>query len=287
MYPTAFTYYRARSVSDALATLGAHPDAKLLAGGHSLIPPMKLRLANPPTLVDLGGIAELHGIKRAGASITIGALTTHREIEFSKELADSCPILPEAAALIGDPMVRNRGTIGGSLAHADPAADYPAVVLALGATMRIEGPSGGRNVRADEFFTGMFATSVAANEVLTEVHVPVITKGTGAAYEKFSHPASRYAVVGVAAVVTLAVGVCRGARVAITGAAPSAARLQALENALAGTALDDAALASACRGLVDADGLLGDQYASAEYRAHLVDVLARRAIARAAAKARG
>ena len=145
MYPAGFSYQRATSVQDAIARLAKEPDAKLLAGGHSLLPPMKLRLASPSTLVDLGGLQELRGIRRDGDTIAIGALTTHREIEFSKELKAACPILPEAAALIGDPLVRNRGTIGGSVAHADPAADFPAVLLALGATIQVEGPKGRTN----------------------------------------------------------------------------------------------------------------------------------------------
>jgi carbon-monoxide dehydrogenase medium subunit len=281
MYPSAFDYYRAASVQEAIALLGAHPEAKLLAGGHSLLPAMKLRLAAPPALVDLSRVAELHGIRREGDTVVIGAMTTHREIEYSTELADACPILPEAAAVIGDPLVRNRGTIGGSLAHADPGADFPACVLALGATLKIEGVAGSRTVEAADFVEDMFATVVRADEVLTEIHVPARKPGVGMAYEKFAHPASRYAVVGVAAVVRTNNGVCDEARVALTGAAAKPTRLSQLEAALAGTPLDEATLAAACANVIAPDDLLGDHTASASYRAHLAGVLAKRALERA------
>jgi aerobic carbon-monoxide dehydrogenase medium subunit len=285
MYPAAFSYHRATSVQDALTALTATPDAKLLAGGHSLLPPMKLRLVNLPLVVDLGGLDQLRGIKRDGQRFVIGALTTHRQVELSSELAAGCPILPEAAALIGDPMVRNRGTVGGSLAHADPAADLPACMLALGATMTLESAAGTRTVDADAFFTGLFETAIRPNEMLIEIRVPAKATGVGMAYEKFPHPASRYAVVGVAAIVQIEGGVCRSARVAMTGAAPTAQRLTALEAALTGKTLDPSTIGAACRQLVDAEGLLGDAFASSEYRAHLVDVLAQRAVTRAAAAA--
>lgn len=287
MYPTAFTYQRAHSVQEALALLAQHADAKLMAGGHSLLPTMKLRLATPAAIVDLSGVQELRGIRGGdGGAIAIGAMTTHREIERSALLKGSCPILPEAAALIGDPLVRNRGTIGGSLAHADPAADFPACTLVLGATFDVEGPnSRRRTIAADDFFQGLFTTALADDEILTAVHVPATAPGTGMAYEKFPHPASRYAIVGIAAVVTIAEGTCRTARVAVTGAMSHAQRLPALEAALVGKALDAPTIASACKGLVAPDDLLGDQFASAEYRAHLVDVLASRALTRAVSRA--
>jgi aerobic carbon-monoxide dehydrogenase medium subunit len=287
MYPAGFSYQRATSVQDAIARLANDPDAKLLAGGHSLLPTMKLRLASPSTLVDLGGVKELRGIRREGDTIAIGALTTHREIEFSKELKAACPILPEAAALIGDPLVRNRGTIGGSVAHADPAADFPAVLLALGATLLVEGPKGPRTIAADDFFLGLFMTALQPDELLTGIHVPAgrpQPAGAGMAYEKFRHPASRYAIVGVAAVVSVANGVCRAARVAITGAASHAIRLSSLEAALAGKPLDQQTLAAACQHVIAPDDLLSDQFASSEYRAHLAAVLSRRALTRAAAR---
>jgi carbon-monoxide dehydrogenase medium subunit len=285
MYPAGFSYQRATSVQDAIARLAKEPDAKLLAGGHSLLPAMKLRLASPSTLVDLGSVQELRGIRRDGDTIAIGALTTHREIELSKELKAACPILPEAAALIGDPLVRNRGTIGGSVAHADPAADFPAVLLTLGATIQVEGPKGRRTIAADEFFLGLFTTALQGDELLTGIQVPAVQPaGTGMAYEKFAHPASRYAIVGVAAVVSVAGGVCRTARVAITGAASHAIRLASLEAALVGKPLDEQTLAAACQQVIGPDDLLSDQFASSEYRAHLAAVLSRRALTRAAAR---
>jgi aerobic carbon-monoxide dehydrogenase medium subunit len=262
MYTAEFNYHKAASVLEALALLEKHPEAKLLAGGHSLIPAMKLRLAQPSALIDLSGIAGISGIRLEGNTIVIGAMTTHREIEHSSVLKEKCRILPEQAALIGDPMVRNKGTIGGALSHADPAADYPASMLALGAKFKIEASSGSRVVGADEFFLGMFQTAVQAGEMLTEIHIPADTKGS--AYEKFSHPASRYAIVGVA-VVKHSDG---STKAAVTGAGANAMRLPKLEG-------------GAVSGLVAADDLLSDHFASAEYRAHLVDVLGKKALARA------
>lgn len=286
MYPAGFSYQRATSVQDAVALLAKEPDAKLLAGGQSLLSLMKLRLAAPSTLLDLGGIKELRGIRRDGDSIAIGAMTTHREIELSNELKTACPLLPEAAAQIGDPLVRNRGTIGGSVAHADPAADFPAVLLALGATIQVEGPNGVRTIAADEFFLGLFATALQPDELLTGIRVPATQPaGTGMAYEKFPHPASRYAIVGAAAVVNVSGGVCRTARVALNGAGAHAMRLPSLEAALVGKPLDEQTLAAACQQVIASDDLLSDQFASNEYRAHLSAVLSRRALARAAARA--
>ena len=285
MYPAGFSYQRATSVQDAIARLASDPDAKLLAGGHSLLPTMKLRLASPSTLVDLGGVKELRGIRREGDTFAIGALTTHREIEFSKDLKSACPILPEAAALIGDPLVRNRGTIGGSVAHADPAADFPGVLLALGATLQVEGSQGRRTIAADDFFLGLFMTALQPGELLTGINVPAgQPAGTGMAYEKFPHPASRYAIVGVAAVVTVADGLCRAARVAVNGAGSHAVRLTSLEAKLAGKPLDEQTLAAACQDVIAPGDLLSDQFASSEYRAHLASVLSRRALTRAAAR---
>ena len=286
MYPAEFSYQRATSVQDAIALLTKEPDAKMLAGGQSLLSLMKLRLASPSTLVDLGGVKELRGIRREGDTIAIGAMTTHREIEFSNELKAACPILPEAAALIGDPLVRNRGTIGGSVAHADPAADFPAVLLALDATIQVEGSKGRRTIAAGDFFLGLFETALQPDELLTGISVPAAQPaGTGMAYEKFPHPASRYAIVGVAAIVRVDGGVCRAARVAITGAASHAMRLPSLEAALVGKPLDGATLTAACANVIAPDDLLSDQFASSEYRAHLVSVLSRRALTRAAARA--
>jgi aerobic carbon-monoxide dehydrogenase medium subunit len=266
MYTAEFTYHKALSVSEAISLLAANPEAKLLAGGHSLIPAMKLRLASPSALIDISKVAEMHGIRLEGGNLVLGAMVTHREIEFSELLKQHCALLPEVAALIGDPMIRNKGTIGGALAHADPAADYPAAMLALGASLKIQSATGSRVVSADEFFLGMFETAVSEGELLTEIHIP---SGARAAYEKFAHPASRYAIVGVA------VAVRDGAvRAALTGAGDHVMRLTKLETEGTG---------SACQGLVSANELMGDHFASSNYRAHLVDVMAKRALARAMA----
>jgi len=276
MYTSEFEYHRPNDVAEAVRLLQKNSDAKLLAGGHSLIPTMKLRLASPKALIDISKIEALRGIRQEGSTIVIGSMTTHYEIETSELLQGACPMLPETAANVGDPAVRNKGTIGGSLAHSDPAADYPAVVLALGARIKIFGPEGTREVETDNFFQGMFTTAVQPGEILTEVSIPV-EKGAKMAYESFTHPASRYAITGVAVVVGQ-----EGVRAAVTGAGPQATRLYKLEQALAGKILNANAIASACQGLVEADGLLSDHFASAEYRAHLVDVLAKRALMRAA-----
>lgn len=266
MYTAEFTYHQASSLSDALNQLASNPDAKLLAGGHSLIPAMKLRLSAPGALIDVSKISELRGIRLEGQTIVIGAMTTHRDVEFSDLLAQHCAVLPQVAALIGDPMVRNRGTVGGAIAHADPAADYPAVMLALNASMKIASTTGSRVVTSDEFFLGMYSTAVAEGEILTEIHIPL---GARAAYEKFAHPASRYALAGVA------VSVKDGqVRAAYTGAGEKATRI---------TKLETEGVTSACQNLVSSRELIGDAFASTEYRAHLIDVMAARALARVTA----
>ncbi|WP_337871535.1 xanthine dehydrogenase family protein subunit M [Meiothermus sp.] len=276
MYTSEFAYKKAGSLAEAISLLQQHPDAELLAGGHSLIPTMKLRLASPSALIDISKVAELRGIRRDGDTLVIGAMTTYRELETSDLLKAHCPIIPQAVSLIGDPMVRAKGTIGGSLAHADPAADLPASMLALGAQIKVQGPSGSRVVEAEQFFTGMFSTALQEGEILTEVHIPV-RPGARMAYAKFPHPASRYAVVGVAVVIGPG-----GLRAAVTGAGEHAMRLTQLEQALAGKALTAENIAAACQGLLPADNLNHDLVASKEYRAHLVDVMAKRALMQAA-----
>jgi len=285
MISTQFEYVKAGSVQEAVSLLAQHGDAKLLAGGHSLIPAMKLRLSTPETLIDISGIKELSGIRREGNQLVVGAFVTHRTVEFSQVVKDSCSVLAEAAAQIGDPIVRNRGTIGGSLAHADPAADYPALVLALNAEIHVTGPSGERTIGAEDFFQGLFETVLADDEIITRISFPVLASGQGAAYEKFPHPASRFAVVGVCACVSVDKGKCAAARVAITGAAATAFRATDVENALTGQPLDEKTIAAATQQIADPADLNGDMFASATYRAHLCVVLARRGIARAATNA--
>ena len=287
MFASTFDYYRARSVADAQKLLTAHPGAKLLAGGHSLVPLMKLRLAAPTALVDIGRVPELRGITREGDRMRIGALTTHAELAASAELRRFAQGLAEAAAAIGDPAVRNRGTIGGNIAHADPASDLPAVLVALDARVLAAGAKGERSIPAEEFFTGIMTTTLGAEEVLIAVEVPASGRGQGSAYEKFSHPASRYAVLGVAASVAVKDGVFTAARVAIGGLLPAARRAGSVERALVGTPATHDAIAQAAnqvRGDLGND-VTGDIFASAEYRAAMAPVYVRRAVATAASRA--
>jgi carbon-monoxide dehydrogenase medium subunit len=288
MYSPEFDYYRARSVEDAQHLLAAHPGAKLLAGGHSLVPLLKLRLAAPSAVVDIGRIRELRGISRHGDEFRIGALTTHAELAASADLRAAAPALAEAAAGVGDPAVRNRGTIGGNVAHADPASDLPTVLVALGARFVAAGPQGERTIPADSFFTGIMVTELADDEILTAILVPAPAGGQGSAYEKFSHPASRYAVLGAAARITVKDGSCSGARVAIGGLLPNARRASAVERALVGAMLTDETIASAAAEVAaDLGGdVMGDIFASAEYRAAMAPVFVRRAVATAAARAK-
>jgi aerobic carbon-monoxide dehydrogenase medium subunit len=288
MYAPSFEYFRARSVADAHQLLAAHRGAKLLAGGHSLVPLLKLRLAAPSALVDIGRIPELRGISRQGDHIRIGALTTHAELAASADLRDAAPALADGAAMVGDPAVRNRGTIGGNIAHADPASDLPTVLVALDARMVAAGPGGERTIPADQFFTGIMTTALSEDEILVAVHVPASAPGQGSAYEKFSHPASRYAVVGVAAWVAVTNGTCRSARIALGGLLPNARRASAAERALIGNALTAEAIAAAGDQVAaDLGGdVAGDIYASAEYRAAMAPVFTKRALANAAARAR-
>jgi carbon-monoxide dehydrogenase medium subunit len=287
MFPSAFEYQRAQSVQEAIDLLGKNENAKLIAGGHSLLPMMKLRLAQPELLIDISSIPGISGIKADNGSITIGALTTHYQAESSDVLKKSCPLIPEVENDIGDVQVRNRGTVGGNLAHADPASDLPAVMLALGAEVRAVGPNGERTITADNFFVDLLTTALDTQEVLTEVRVPAMQAGQGAAYVKHPHPASHYAVVGVAAVVTRdAAGNCTGCRVGITGAGPKAVRASATEAALVGKALTPENIAEAASHAADGMDFLSDAYASEEYRAHLVRVQARRALAKAAERAK-
>lgn len=287
MYSPSFDYYRARSVTDAQQLLVEHPGAKLLAGGHSLIPLLKLRLAAPLALVDIGRIPELRGISRRGEEIRIGALTTHAELAASADLRNAAPALAEAAATIGDPAVRNRGTIGGNIAHADPASDLPTVLVALEARIVAVGPNGERAIPADQFFTGIMTTALAEDEILLAVQVPASSEAQGSAYEKFSHPASRYAVVGVAACVSIKNRTCSGARVALGGLLPNARRVNSVENALVGKALSDDVIASAAQQVVADLGqdVTGDIYASAEYRSAMAPVFVQRAVVAAVARA--
>ena len=277
MIPVAFNYVRARDVPDALRLLEEHGDeAKLLAGGHSLIPMMKLRLATPGTIIDIGSIPGLTGIAHDGKRIDIGALTTHAALAASRELAEHARVLWQAANELGDPQVRNRGTVGGACAHGDPSADYPAVMLALDATFTLTGDNGTRDVGADAFFIGMFETALDPREVLTSI---AFAAAPNSAYSKFHHPASGYAVVGAAVKLTLAAGRIDAARVAFTGVGDAPFRAHGVEAALAGVKTGDAtALDAACRDAAAGIDARGDTFASGEYRAAMADVFVRRAV---------
>lgn len=260
-----FEYRNASSVADAAKQLSSATDGKLVAGGMTLIPTLKQRLAQPSDLIDLGKIAELKGIKRDGNAIIIGAMTRHADVANSAEVKSAIPALAALAGNIGDPAVRNRGTIGGSIANNDPAADYPAAVVALGATVI----TSKRKIAGGDFFTGMFETALEADEIVTAVSFPIPEK---AAYSKFPNPASRYAMVGVFVAKTSG-----GVRVAVTGAGPCVFRVADME-----AALGKSFTADALKGIsIKADGLNSDIHASAAYRAHLVNVMARRAVAAA------
>ena len=282
MIPAAFDYVRASSVDDAIRLLGEHgDDAKLLAGGHSLIPMMKLRLAAPATLIDITGIPSLESIRVDGKRVTIGALTKHAALAESDALKKNAPALWDAANQLGDPQVRNRGTIGGASAHGDPSADYPAVLLALEATFTLAGKGGERHVGAAEFFRGMFDTALGSGEILTAIAFDAAPKS---AYVKYHHPASHYAVVGVAAVLQGG-GSIDAARIAITGVGDSAFRASGVERALAGVrGADDAAVEAACAGAASGQTARSDTFASGAYRSVMADVYAARAVKAAAGR---
>jgi carbon-monoxide dehydrogenase medium subunit len=261
----AFNYHKAASVAEAAGMLSGNPEAKVLAGGQTLIAAMKLRLASPSDLVDLRGIAELRGIKSDANGLTIGAMTTHAEVAASADVRQKIPALARLANGIGDRLVRNLGTLGGSVANNDPAADYPAGVVGLGAIINTDK----RKIPADQFFTGMFSTALQPGEIITSVSFPVPKR---AGYTKFRNPASRYAIVGVFVADT-----SNGVRVAVTGAGPSVFRVAEMERALSSRFSPDAV----ANVKVPAGGLNSDLHASAEYRANLVTVMAKRAVEQA------
>ena len=281
MHPANFDYHRASSIDEAESLWKENSDASFLAGGHSLIPAMKLRLSDPGTLVDISGINDLKGISRDGDTVRIGALTTHREVGSSDVVKDGCSALSEAAGMIGDPQVRNRGTIGGNVAHADPASDYPGILMALGATI----VTSSRSIVVDDFFTGLFETALNDGEVITEIQVPAIGTSSGAAYTKFFNPSSRYAVVGVGALVSKSNGSCTSCRIGVTGAADHAFRASVAEETLQGSDLGEDAVAASAAKVADGQEMLSDLSASANYRTHLCGVMAKRAILEAASRA--
>jgi carbon-monoxide dehydrogenase medium subunit len=288
MIPAAFEYQAPGSLADAVKLLGELGErGKVLAGGHSLIPIMKLRLAQPEVLVDIGNIPELREVRAEGDKIAIGALVTHARVLADSAIREGCAVLSETAHEIGDIQVRNRGTIGGSLAHADPAADYPATILALDAEIVAQGPKGRRTIKATEFFTGMLSTALAPDELLVEVRVPKLGKGSGGAYLKLPNKASHYAVVGVAAVVRVEGGKVSSVAVGITGAGSQPIRAGSVEQALQGQSASADAIAKASESAAEGLDLLADIHGSADYRAHIARVYTRRAIEAAVKKAGG
>ncbi len=285
MYPAKFDYVAPSSLDEALRLLSeSGGEAKLIAGGHSLLPMMKLRLAQPATLIDIRKIPGLNEIRVDAGGLTIGALVTQAQIASSPEVARALPMLSEAAEKVGDLQVRNKGTIGGSLAHSDPAGDLPAVFLAADGEVIARGASGERTIRATDFFVDILTTALEENEILTQIRFPALAPRTGTAYAKFDHPASHYALTGVAAAVTVGDGgSIHQARVAVTGVGVKAYRAEGVEQALTGRGGD--ALQAAAERAADGVDCNDDIHASAEYRAHLARVFTRRALATALERA--
>jgi carbon-monoxide dehydrogenase medium subunit len=285
MYPAQFEYVAPESLDEAIKLLAeAGGDAKILAGGHSLLPAMKLRLAQPAKLIDLRKVPGLNEIKVDGSGTTIGAMVTHVNVARSSEVQRALPALAEACGLVGDIQVRNRGTLGGSLAHADPAGDPPAAFLALDGSVVVKGPNGERTIAGADFFIDILTTALAEDEIVTAVKFPVLAAGTGTAYVKFEHPASHYALTGVAATVKLGSdGKVESVKVGVTGVGPKAYRATGVEEALVGK--DAGAVADAAAHAADGIDCNDDIHASADYRAHLATVFARRALQAAFSRA--
>ena len=288
MFPANFGYVPARSVEEALQLLAKHgEDGKLLAGGHSLIPAMKLRLQSPQTLIDLGTVPGLRGVRIDANNLVIGALTVHTDVASSELVRQHVPGLSEAASVIGDVQVRNRGTIGGSVAHADPAADLPVILTALNATFSVQSSSGSRAIGADDFFTDFYTTAMNANEILTEIRVPIPAAGTGTAYAKLPHPASGYVVVAAGALITRqASGTCTASRIAIGGLGSGPIRAIATELELQGKPLTSQMIAAAAAKAAEETDPVEDSYAGAEYKRHVATVYARKAIEAAVERAK-
>ncbi len=279
MVPYKVAYHRPNTVAEAINLLNKYEDeCKILAGGHSLIPVMKLRLSEPENLIDITGIEALKGIRDNEKSITIGACATHGEIANNAALQEHAPMIAQAAQMIGDVQVRNFGTIGGSIAHADPAADWPAVLLAADANVIIQGENGKRTVDIDQFFKGLFMTALEENEMIVSISIPKTAFNKHSTYQKFVQPASRFALVGCAAAIEMYGGVVANARVAFSGVSSTPFRDTAIEKALKGKALDDASIPDATADVASGVSIMQDHYANQKYRKHLAGVYARRAL---------
>ena len=287
MIPPAFDYVAPRSVGEAISLLSSlGDDAKLLAGGHSLLPMMKLRFAQPGTLIDINRIPELRGIREEGGLIRIGAMTTETELIESKLLQSRLPLLPEAAKLIADPQVRNRGTIGGDIAHGDPGNDHPAIAMALDATFVLQGPNGERQVKAVDFFHGTYMTELAENEILTAILIAPFESGTGYCYQKLKRKTGDWATAGAAVVLRMSSGVVTQARIGLTNVAPTALRARDAEAALTGQAITTASLDAAVKAVREACDPAEDLRGDAEYKTAMAGEMTRRAIQAAAARCR-
>ena len=279
MIPVSFDYKRANSVSDAISLLQQHGEnAKILAGGHSLVPTMKLRLATPETLIDNGGILELKYIEDKGDHLTIGSGTTHWMVESSSLVQQKAPGLSQAAAQIGDVQVRNRGTIGGVLAHSDPQADYPGVVLALNATIVAQGSGGERTIAASDYFTGLWETALTEGEILTEIRIPTDSANANSCYLKFPQPASRYPYVGCAVAMSASGGSCSEVRVGLSGVGEFAFRDSGVEDSIRGQTLNESSIASASARAAQGRSVLSDVFVSEEYRRAMAQVYTKRAL---------
>ena len=290
MYSGEFAYYAPTTLGEALTLLNnAKPEVKVLAGGQSLLPLLKLRLAEPATLVDVSQVPDLRQISDSGNTVTLGAMTSYFQAIDSPIVQRRVPLIVQTLRQVGDPQVRARGTIGGSLAHADPAGDLPAAAMALDAEIHAVSSDGSRTIPAASFFVDLLTTALRPNEIVSKVSFTATDQpATGTAYVKHRHPASGYAVVGIAAVVRLAAdGTCQEARVGITGVGTHAARARGVEQAMAGRPLDPASVVAATASAADGLDLMSDSYASADFRAHLARVLTKRAILEAAGRARG
>jgi aerobic carbon-monoxide dehydrogenase medium subunit len=289
MIPAAFDYIAPRSLDEAVRALSEHgEEAKLLAGGHSLLPLLKLRLANPKLLIDLGKVPGLNEINQRADKIVVGALATHYQIESSKLLKSKCPLLSETARFIGDVQVRNRGTIGGSLSHADPSADWPAAIVALGSELKLSGPRGDRLVSAEEFFLGAMTTAIESTEILTEIRVPVSSRRYGSAYFKMAQQASGFAIVGVAVWLRMdAKDGCEDIGVGVTGLSDKPIRAKTVEERLRGNKLTSKLIEESASQVAENSYPLEDLHASAKFRAHLARVYTTRAIQEATRRASG
>ncbi len=288
MIPGSFEYHRPKSVGEAVSLLSAHGDeSRVIAGGHSLIPLMKMRLATPAHLIDLHGIAEIKGISESDGVIRIGAMTTQQEIIASELLAEICPILPETARLIADPQVRAWGTIGGNVANGDPGNDMPGLMLCLDASYQAKGPGGARSLSARSYYEAAFFTALAEDEVLTEIRIPVPAAGHGHAYEKMKRKVGDYATAAAAVILQMEGETCRQASIALTNVGQTPLYAEAAAEALAGRRIDDAAITEAASRAAAVAEPVSDLRGPADFRSHVAGVMTRRAIAKALERAQG